>query len=126
MGTGEMLRVVLVDDEEPVRALLSITLGMSRDFRVVGEACNGREAISMVDAEHPDAVVLDLMMPEMGGMETIPELKRCSPETKIVIFSALGEDQMADEALGRGADAYIEKTRVMSLLPDTIHRLCDC
>jgi DNA-binding NarL/FixJ family response regulator len=126
MGIGAMLRVVLVDDEEPVRAILGITLGMSRDFRVVGEATNGREAISMVDAQHPDAVVLDLMMPEMNGMETIPELKRCSPETKIVVFSALSEGEAADEALGRGADAYIEKTRVMSLLPDTIHRLCDC
>jgi DNA-binding NarL/FixJ family response regulator len=123
---GEMLRVVLVDDEEPVRAILGITLGMSRDFRVVGEATNGREAITLVDEQHPDAVVLDLLMPEMSGMDTIPELKRRSPETKIVVFSALGEDQMADEALGRGADAYIEKARVMRLLPDTIHRLCGC
>ena len=123
---GSMLRVVVVDDEEPVRAILGITLGMSRDFRVVGEATNGREAITMVDEQHPDAVVLDLMMPEMGGMDAIPELRRCSPETKIVIFSALSEAQMGDEARAQGADAYIEKTRVMSLLPDTIHRLCDC
>ena len=121
---GGMLRVVLADDEESVRGLLGITLGMFDDFRVVGEACNGREAISMVDAEHPDAVVLDLVMPVLSGMDTIPELRRCSPETKIVVFSALDAHEMADAAVARGADAYIDKTRMMSLLPDTIHRLC--
>ncbi|HVF74668.1 MAG TPA: response regulator transcription factor [Acidimicrobiales bacterium] len=121
-----MLRVVLVDDEEPVRAILGITLGMSNDFRVVGEAANGRDAITVVDEQHPDAVVLDLMMPSTGGMETIPELRRCSPETKIVVFSALSEGEAADQAVACGADAYIQKARVMSLLPDTIHRLCDC
>ena len=123
---GGMLRVVLVDDEEPVRAILGITLGMSRDFRVVGEAANGHDAITVVDEQHPDAVVLDLLMPGSGGMETIPELRRCSPETKIVVFSSLSEGEAADQAVACGADAYIEKTRVMSLLPDTIHRLCDC
>ena len=121
-----MLRVVVADDEEPVRAILDIALGMAHGFTVVGEAASGEEAVSMVDAQHPDAVVLDLMMPGMGGMAAIPEIKHCSPETKVVVFSALSEEQAGPEAMACGADAYIEKTQVMSLLPDTIARLCAC
>src|SRR5687768_14307385 len=124
MGVGTMLRVVVADDEEPVRAILDIALGMAHGFTVVGEASSGEEAVSMVDAQHPDAVVLDLMMPGMGGMAAIPEIKLCSPETKVVVFSALSEDQAGPEARAKGADAYLEKTQVMSRLPDTISRLC--
>lgn len=121
-----MLRVVVADDEEPVRAILEIALGLAEGFRVVGEAATGEEAVVLVGTQHPDAVVLDLLMPGMGGMEAIPEIRVVSPETKIVVFSALSEGEAAVEALGRGADAYIEKTKVMNLLPLTIHRLCDC
>jgi DNA-binding NarL/FixJ family response regulator len=120
-----MLRVVVADDEEPVRAILDIALGMAHGFTVVGEASTGEEAVSLVDAQHPDAVVLDLMMPGMGGMAAIPEIKLRWPPTKVVVFSALSEDQAGPEAMARGADAYIEKTQVMSRLPDTITRLCD-
>jgi DNA-binding NarL/FixJ family response regulator len=126
MGVGTMLRVIVADDEEPVRAILDIALGMAHGFKVVGEAASGEEAVSMVDAQHPDAVVLDLMMPGMGGMAAIPEIKHLSPDTKVVVFSALSEEQAGPEALAKGADAYIEKTHVMSMLPDTITRLCTC
>ena len=119
------IRVVVADDEAPVRALLGIALGMDHDFAVVGEASDGAQAIEMVDSAHPDVVVLDLMMPVMGGIEAIPQIRRTWPETKIVVFSALTESQMGDEAMASGADAYIEKTKFVTELSDTLHRLCD-
>ena len=124
MDGNEAISVVVADDESSVRALLGITLSMQHHFRIVGEAADGTEAVSMVDASHPDAVILDLMMPVMSGMDAIPEIRRASPDTKIVIFSALSADQMEREAMSRGADAYIEKTKFVTELSETIERLC--
>src|SRR2546423_11355981 len=100
-----MIRVVLADDEFSVRAILGIALGMEDDFTVVGEANNGEEAIDLVDLRHPDAVVLDLVMPVMGGIEAIPKIRDCWPETKIVVFSALDHNEVGPRAIEAGADA---------------------
>ena len=126
MGTPSTLRVVLVDDEEPVRALLGITLGLQpgQHFMVVGEAIDGNQAIEVCGRTHPDCVVLDLLMPKMGGLEAIPLIRLCSPESKIVVFSALAAEQMAAEAMAQGAHAYIEKSHFMSELPDTLDKVC--
>jgi DNA-binding NarL/FixJ family response regulator len=124
MGGEATYRVVLVDDEEPVRALIGITLGLDRHFSVVGEASDGDQAVILVNLQHPDAVILDLMMPKANGMDAIPRIKSCSPETKIVVFSALSEDQMGDEARALGADAYIEKSKFSTELPDVVQRVC--
>lgn len=124
MGADQTFRVVLVDDEEPVRALIGITLGLDRHFSVVGEASDGEQAVILVNLQHPDAVVLDLMMPKGGGMEAIPKIRLCSPDTKIVVFSALSADQMSDEAMAKGAHAYIEKSRFSTDLPEVLQRVC--
>lgn len=120
------MRVVLVDDEEPVRALLGITLGLQpgQHFTVVGEAVDGCDAVEVCTRTHPDCVVLDLLMPRMGGMEAIPLILERSPESKIVVFSALAAEQMESEALAKGAHAYIEKSHFMSELPDTLEQVC--
>jgi DNA-binding NarL/FixJ family response regulator len=119
------IRVVVADDEAPVRALLGITLSMERDFQVVGEAADGAEAVEMIIDRHPDAVVLDLMMPMLAGLEAIPKIRECCPDCRIVVFSALSADQAEGDALSRGADAYVEKTRFVTELCDTLHRVCD-
>lgn len=118
--------MVLVDDEEPVRALLGITLGLQphNHFQVVGEAEDGQEAIDVCDRTHPDCVVLDLLMPRMSGMEAIPLIRQTSPDSKIIVFSALAADQMASRALEVGAHAYIEKSHFMSELPATLDKIC--
>jgi DNA-binding NarL/FixJ family response regulator len=119
------IRVVVADDEAPVRALLGITLSMERDFQVVGEAADGMQAVHLIEQQHPDAVVLDLMMPVLAGLDAIPRIRECCPECRIVVFSALSADQAASDALSRGADAYVEKTRFVTELCDTLHRICD-
>jgi DNA-binding NarL/FixJ family response regulator len=125
MGAEQTYRVVLVDDEEPVRALIGITLGLDRHFSVVGEASDGEQAVTLVNLQHPDAVILDLMMPKGGGMDAIPRILMCSPETKIVVFSALSADQMMDEVMAKGAHAYIEKSKFSTELPEVVQRVCE-
>jgi DNA-binding NarL/FixJ family response regulator len=125
MGSRHKFEIVIVDDEEPVRALLSIALGTARNFRVVGEGSDGLQAIDLVAATQPDAIVLDLMMSEHSGMDAIPGIRQASPRTKIVVFSAMLAEQAADEAMARGADAFIEKLSLLSALSDTLTVLCD-
>src|SRR4051812_2409318 len=110
-GTGNVIKVVVADDEDAVRALLGITLVMEGGFQVIGEAHDGAEAINLVESGHPDAVVLDLMMPNVSGMEAIGPIKTCWPTAKIVVFSALAADQAGAEAFSKGADGYVEKTK---------------
>lgn len=124
MGNEPKLQIVIVDDEEPVRALLSIALGTARGFRVVGEGSDGKEAVDLVAETHPDAIVLDLMMPKHGGMDAIPLIREVSPRTKIVVFSALLAEHAADQAMALGAHAYIEKLSLLSALSDTLTVLC--
>lgn len=124
MHEAAQIRVVLADDESSVRALLGIALGMERDFDVVGEAIDGEEAVTMAGSHQPDAIVLDLMMPRLSGIEAIDRIRGLAPSTKIVVFSALSSAQMGAEALRRGAHAYVEKTKFVTELSDVLHRVC--
>src|SRR5688500_15973123 len=98
------ISVVLADDTEEIRHLLRLALSTDARFAVVGEASDGAQAIEVAAEKRPDAVVLDLAMPVMDGLQAIPEIKRRSENTKIVVFSAFEADQMSREAMARGAD----------------------
>src|SRR5688572_3542827 len=118
------IRVVIADDTAEVRALLRYTLELDGRFLVVGQAGDGREAIAEVDAEKPDAVVLDLAMPVMDGLSAIEEILAVSPTTRIVVLSGFDARQMAEEALRRGAHAYLEKGATFTELTSVLADLC--
>lgn len=91
-------RVLLVEDDDSVRQLVKITLEMN-DYDVV-EAKDGLEGLLLLDMHHPDAVVLDLMMPDVGGERMLAQL-RATPETKrtpVVIIT--GKPEVAPEVVG--------------------------
>ena len=104
----EPVRIVLADDVEDIRYLFRVVLEAVGRFEVVGEATTGREAVDLAASLRPDVVVLDLAMPEMGGLEALPLIKAASPATKVVIVTAFGElsEQAAYE---RGAVAFLTK-----------------
>jgi YesN/AraC family two-component response regulator len=102
-------RVVIADDTPDIRMLLRWSLEPDDRFEIVGEAANGAEAISLVTDTPVDAILLDLAMPVMDGLQAIPKIKDVSPETRIVVLSGFDEESMAGEALSRGADVYLEK-----------------
>lgn len=106
--------VVIVDDEDGIRELLKASLELDDRFEVVGEGANGQEGVAACGKLQPDIVVLDLMMPVMGGLDAIPEIKRVSPETQIVILSALSGHEPEGKALKQGAAFYLEKARSIS------------
>jgi DNA-binding response OmpR family regulator len=96
--TQEKKKVLLVEDDESVRQLVRVTLQMN-DFEVV-EAKDGLEGLLLLEMHHPDAVVLDLMMPDVGGERMLAQL-RATPETKrtpVVIIT--GKPEVAPEVIG--------------------------
>src|SRR5438105_7438885 len=115
-----MMRVLVADDTEDIRMLLRLTLQKDGRFEIVGEARNGEEAIALAETERPDAIVLDLAMPVMDGLQALPDLRRLLPRCRIVVLSGFNASQMADDALSLGADAYLEKgaafARLVALL----------
>ena len=117
------MRVVVVDDQADMRMLLRIWLEGDPDFEVVGEAANGFDAVEVVRATQPDAVVLDLAMPGRSGLEALPAVLDAAPGVAVVVFSA---DDEVDAALAAGAAAFVSKghsiSRVVDALRDSVPR----
>jgi YesN/AraC family two-component response regulator len=119
----EVLRVLIADDAPDIRLLLKMYLSDSR-LEVVGEATNGAEAVELVGTEKPDAVILDLAMPVMDGLEAIPLIKERSPATKIVVLSGFEAERMAERALSLGADTYLQKGVALGDIGQMLWNLC--
>ena len=103
-------RILVADDHETVRMGVRMALARDPQFEVCGEAANGREAIAKVKELHPDAVVLDVSMPLMNGLEAAREIRRLAPAAKIVMFSMYDSAQMMATARDAGADAFVLKS----------------
>jgi DNA-binding NarL/FixJ family response regulator len=118
------LRVVLVDDTAEIRAVLRVTLELDGRFEIVGEAADGAEAVAVAAAQRPDAIVLDLAMPVMDGLEAIPEIRLLVPAARILVLSAFDAARIAREALELGADAYVQKGTALADVASLLVRLC--
>ncbi len=103
------IRVLLVDDHAVVRRGLRGFLELIKDFDVVGEAENGREGVAAADRLAPDVVLMDLLMPEMGGLEAIAAIKQDHPEIEIVAVTSFIEEEKVTSALEAGASGYLLK-----------------
>ena len=103
-------RVLIVDDHEVVRLGLCRTLDQQESLEVVGQACNGLEAIDMVAQLVPDVVVIDIAMPMLNGIDAARRIKKDHQETKIVALSMNSTRQFILDMLEAGADAYLLKT----------------
>ncbi|TML64390.1 MAG: response regulator transcription factor [Actinobacteria bacterium] len=104
-----MIRVVVVDDDSHLRDLFKMMLELEDGFEVVGEAGDGKAAISRVEECQPDLVMLDLEMPVMDGLEALPRILEAAPRTKVVVVSGFPEDSLEARALAAGAVAYVSK-----------------
>jgi PAS domain S-box-containing protein len=102
--------VLIVDDDEPMREVLSLLLE-ANDFRVLGSASGGRDAIDLARDLHPDLVVLDFLMPEMNGDVAAPLLRAASPRSRILAFSAVLNESPD------WADGYLSKESIEQLPP---------
>lgn len=113
----DLFDVVVVDDAADVRAIVTKQLTLSRRFRIVAEGRTGREALELAAQHRPDILVLDASMPDMDGLSAIPGVLAASPATKIVMLSGFDAANLAEQAIVRGAAAYVEKSAPLRQLP---------
>jgi DNA-binding NarL/FixJ family response regulator len=118
------IRVLVVDDADDIRGLLKLVLELDSEFRVVGEASNGEDAVRLTAELQPDLVVLDIAMPVMDGMDALRQLREVSPNSKVVMFSAYDSGWLAERARGFGAAAYIDKTDGVVDLVGRLRSIC--
>ena len=109
MSTSHPIRVMIVDDHSMVRRGLATILKVRPDLELVGEASNGREALEMCHQVHPDVVLMDLVMPEMGGAEATQLIREQCPHIKVIALTSFQEKELVREALHAGAIGYLLK-----------------
>lgn len=111
MADRDPISIAVVDDDDDVLTMLRLRLQNDDRFTHAGEARDGKEAIELAVAQKPDAILLDLSMPEVGGLDVIDEIRAGTPDTKIIIYSAQYGQYDADQLLANQAHMYVDKTR---------------
>ncbi len=114
--------VLVVDDQAPFRLAARAVLRRTEGFELVGEAENGVEALTIANELHPDLVLMDINMPEMGGIEATRKIMDELPDTVVILCSTYGVGDLPPEAATSGARAYVHKEQLDA---KTIRRLWD-
>lgn len=109
MSAAPAIRVLLVDDDELMRAGLAAVLSSSPAIEVVGQASSGRLALERVRATHPDLVLMDVRMPDLDGIAATRQLLASAPEVKVIILTTFEQDEYIFGAIDAGASGFLLK-----------------
>ena len=111
--SGDRIRVLIVDDHAMVRQGLRTFLELQDQdafpIEVVGEAADGVQAVELASSLHPDIVLLDLVMPQMDGIQATTRIIECSPKSRVIILTSFGEEDRVLPAIRAGAQGYLLK-----------------
>jgi chemotaxis response regulator CheB len=119
-----VIRIAVVDDTATIRMLVRRVLSNDGRFEVVGEACDGVEALRLVDDASPDVLLLDLAMPNMDGLEVLVHLREAGHGPVVVVLSGF-TDGAEEAALDLGAAAFINKATNVRDLPTLVAGLVE-
>lgn len=116
----KLVRVLIVDDHDIVRAGIRMLLDAQPDMTVIGEASNGKEAVEMASSMKPDVVLMDISMPGMTGIEATQAIKKASSQVEIVGLTMHAEDRYFFQLLQAGASGYVVKGAAPRELLDAV------
>jgi DNA-binding NarL/FixJ family response regulator len=119
-----MPTVLIVDDHAIVRQGLERMLSHCANMQIVGEACDGREALDMVRKLCPDLVILDISMPRLNGLLATRQIVKECPSTRVLIFSMHADEAIVAQALRAGAAGYVEKGASVAEMRNAIEAIC--
>ncbi|HEX6268694.1 MAG TPA: response regulator transcription factor [Anaerolineales bacterium] len=117
------IRVLLTDDHAIVRKGVRALLATERDIQVVGEACDGMEAVSQAESLHPDVILMDLVMPKLDGIEATRQITAKMPGTRILVLTSFAADEKVFPAIKAGALGYLLKDSGPEELVWAIHQV---
>ena len=118
-----MARILIVDDDAFMRVSIRNIL-LKNGFEVAGEAENGAIAVQKYAELQPDAVTMDITMPEMTGLDALKEIRKLDPNAKVIMVSALGQEAMVRDAVMAGAKGFIVKPYKEDTIVATLNKLC--
>ncbi len=120
------MNILIVDDAPFIRELIE-QIVTKEGWNVIGEAENGRQAVSLALETSPDVIIMDLIMPEMSGLDATREILNNSPETKIIACSTVNDQNLIMRALDAGCVNYItkpfEREKIVSVIKSTFDRV---
>jgi DNA-binding NarL/FixJ family response regulator len=118
-------RILLAEDDESFLEAIALMLEQDERFVVAGKARDGREAVELADRVGPDAVVMDIEMPVLDGVEATRRLRETAPDLPIVAVSGHDYEERVLEIRQAGADDYVRKARIAAELPRVLAALLD-
>ena len=114
------IRILAVDDHPLLREGIAALIATQPDMQLAAEGSTGAEAVELFRAHRPDVTLLDIQMPDMGGVEALTHIRADDPDARVIILTTYGGDALAQRALEAGAFAYVLKGSVRKELLDTI------
>ncbi|MEW2396473.1 response regulator transcription factor [Streptomyces sp. NPDC046862] len=118
--TSSTIRVLIADDQQMVRQGFSVLLNTQPDIEVVGQAVHGLDAVAQVAELHPDIVLMDIRMPELGGIEATRRIIAEHPHIKVLVLTTFDLDEYVYDALHAGASGFLLKDASADQLAEAV------
>jgi len=118
--SGSFVKVIIADDHVLFRAGVKTALGMKKDVRLIGEADNGQQLLHLLKHLQPDVILLDIQMPIMDGITTLPEIKKLYPDIRIIMLTMHNDHSMISKLMELGANAYLTKNSDSEVIYEAI------
>src|ERR1044072_3921021 len=107
--TERVIKVAIADDHALFRAGVKTSLSTKKDVELIAEADNGMQLLNLLRHIEPDIILLDIQMPIMDGIQTLPEIRKLRPEAKVIILSMHNDHSMISKLMEIGANSYLTK-----------------
>lgn len=121
---AETFSVIVIDDDEDVRGVMRLAFEADGRFDVLAVGESAYDAIWLASAYEPDAILLDIRMPEQDGLTALPAIRQEAPGAKVMVFSVLDEELMRGQLEAAGADDYLPKGTSPNVIIDRLADLC--
>lgn len=120
-----LIKILIVDDHPMMRDALSMSLAVEKDMKIIGEAGNGKEALILLETLTPDVILMDLMMPEMNGVDAITRIFKTNSQSRILVLTSMEDEEHVMAAIQAGALGYFPKTAPRQYLLEAIRKVAD-
>ena len=122
---SEPIKVIIADDHVLYRAGVKTALSTKKDIKIIAEADNGMHLINLIKNIPVDVILLDIQMPVMDGIATLPEIKKISPHTKVIMLTFVEDQSMITKLMELGANSYLTKTSDSEIIYQAIRTCYD-